>query len=174
VPYTLSLDGRVVGETEFEHAGPDPGQRVGIFQPTEHGLEVLSRLTGLLSAAVGLKQAMERRGISHEDADADAVMELLENTAEGQRVVEHAKALDALELRDHSGHRVQFTSIAVSDLRELRRLTAELHLSENAMITSSECDEGPQYVISATFGTDGRTPRARRVTASRWRPFSQN
>lgn len=165
----------MVGETEFEHPGPDPGQRLGVFQPTEHGFEVLPRLTGLLSAALGLKQAMERRGISHEDADADAVIDLLENTAEGQKVVEHAKALDALELRDPDGHRVDFTSIAVSDLHELRQLSAELQLSENTAIASGECDEGPQYVISATFGAVGLgVSRARRVTAPRLRPFSQN
>jgi hypothetical protein len=180
VPYTLSLDGRVVGETEFEHPGPDPRQRVGVFRPTEHGLEVLPRVTGLLTAALALKQAMVRRGISHEDADTDAVMDLLENTAEGQKVVEHAKALDALELRDPSGQRVPFTSIAVSDLRELRRLAAEIHPTDDAMI-ASDCDDGPQgpqgpdYVISATFGAEDRVvPRARRITAFRWRPFSQN
>jgi hypothetical protein len=60
--FSLYHCGRLVGTTDFAHAGPAPHQRLGQFQPTEYGLTVLPRITGLLEAAFGLKRALERAG----------------------------------------------------------------------------------------------------------------
>jgi hypothetical protein len=147
MPYTLFLQGQLVGETDFDHSGPGPGQRVGIFRPTEHGLEVLPRLTGFLTAASALKQAVERRGLDPEAMQAETLIEVLERSSEGQRMIEVVKALDALELRDPTGVRVRFTSIALSDLRELRRLSAELSVN----VALPDEPTMPVYVLSATF-----------------------
>jgi hypothetical protein len=162
--YTLSLHGRHIGETDFEQAGVGPRQRFGMLRPSEHGLEVLPRLTGFLTAASALKQAIERRGLDPEDMSADTVIEVLERSTEGQRMIEVVKALDALELCDSTGARVRFTSIAVSDLRELRRLSAELSVD-----VALPDDPGlPVYAISATFGEKYESPpRGRRRTLPR-------
>jgi hypothetical protein len=165
--YTLSLHSRPVGETDFEQTGVGPRQRFGVLRPTEHGLEVLPRLTGFLTAASALKEAVERRGIDPEAMQPDTVIEVLERTSEGQRMIDVVKALDALELHDSTGARVRFRSIAVSDLRELRRLSAELSLD-----AALPDDPGmPVYVISATFGEkDASFPQERRRTMPRLRP----
>ena len=167
MPYTLFLHGQLVGDTDFDHAGPGPQQHLGIFRPTEHGLEVLPRLTGFLTAAAALKQVVERRGIDPEAMQPDTVIEVLERTCEGQRMIDVVKALDALELHDATGARVRFTSIAVSDLRELRRLSAEV----NVDVALPDEPTMPVYVISATFAEDHvsalRTPRR---TLPRLRP----
>jgi hypothetical protein len=152
MPYTLLLHGRLVGETEFDDAGPGPGQRLGILRPTEHGLEVLPRLVGFLSAAARLKQAIERRGLDPDAMSSEAMFQLLDHTPEGQRMVDVVKALDALELRDSSGGRVSFTSIAVSDLAELRRVAREL--GEEIPLPD---DSATTYVISATLANGFRT-----------------
>ncbi|HEY8175943.1 MAG TPA: hypothetical protein VIF32_09640 [Gemmatimonadaceae bacterium] len=169
--YTLSLHGRPIGETDFEQSGVGPRQRFGMLRPSEYGLEVLPRLTGFLTAASALKQAIEQRGVDPEDMSADAVIEVLEHSTEGQRMIEVVKALDALELRDSTGARVQFTSIAVSDLRELKRLSAELRVD----VALPEDDATPVYAISATFGErEEWFSRDRHRTIPWLRPWSRN
>jgi hypothetical protein len=150
--YKLLLCGRVIGETDLDYAGPGRTQRLALFRPTSEGQQQLPRITGLLRATFALKQALERRGLEPEDMQAEAVIDVLERTPEGRRVMEVAKALEALELRDERGARLDFTSIAVSDLDEIQQLSEELET--RAPSARSAVPESHRYLISATLTED--------------------
>lgn len=179
MPYTVLLQGCLLGETEFEQQGPSPRQRMGLFWPTKRGVEMLPALTGFLSTMLRLKQTIEGRGLSPDDMDPDDIADLLENTPAGQGVVEYAKALEALVVRDPRGRRLTFTSIAVSDLRELKRLGDELDVAAARDLpdddpalrrpTDGQVEPESPYVISATFAAEDRLPSRQRITSPRWR-----
>jgi hypothetical protein len=166
--FTLFHLGQLVGTTEFEHPGSTPNQRLGKFQPTDYGLTVLPRLTGLLEAAFGLKREMERLGIDPE-GDADVISAALEEIPDGRRVVDVGRAISEMELRNDNGQVVVFTSLAISDVRQLIALAGE--------VTGSHEDPDDvgdwRYLISATF-TPPREPDA--ATAAGWlhRPGTRN
>lgn len=151
---TLSLHGRVIGETDLDYAGAGPRQRVAIFRPTTQGLRELPRISGLMSAGLALKRALARKGLDPESMDADAVMEFLDRAPEGRRIIDIAKALEALELRDERGARLLFTSIAVSDLDELARLGQALEEDTSLPDCSAEERAAHRYLISATLTSD--------------------
>lgn len=169
MPYTLWLHGLLVGETDFEHPGPAPGQRLGAFRPTTAGLEVLPSICGLLAATVALKDEMERRGLVNPDDQADGMLEVLESTPEGERVVEIAKCLEQLELHDPNGIRLQFQSIAVSDLHELVQL-GKLRASAVDEASETADESTPRYLISATFSAAASSGRVQRRPQPRLRP----
>jgi hypothetical protein len=147
MPYTLSLHGVVIGETEFEHKGLRPRQHAGIFRPTELGIAVLPQITGMFAASLAFTRVVERRKAEVETADG--VIGLLENTPEGQKLIEHAKVIDQLELRDPNGDVLPIESIAVSNLQELARLAA------SKLGKASVGDGAPRYLISATIRDRG-------------------
>lgn len=173
--FTLFHCGQVVGTTDFAHAGPAPHQRLGQFQPTEYGLTVLPRITGLLEAAFGLKRALERDGIDPE-GDPDVITEALERLPEGQRVIDVGRAISELELRNEHGHVITFASLAISDVKEMLALARG----------PDEANEGPdesreetddlgdwQYLISATF-IPARVPDASTAVGWLHRPGTRN
>jgi hypothetical protein len=148
MPYTLLLDGAVIGETDFEHTGQGPRQRAGVFRPSPQGLPILPQITGMFAATLAFRNAIERSGVLQQDRVEDASIDALENTPEGQRLVAHAKVIEQLELRDPDGHRLAIESIAVSDLRELATLAA------SQWGKGSLSKDAPRYLISATICAD--------------------
>ena len=147
MPYTLSLNGVVIGETDFEHKGRGPRQQAGIFRPTASGLEVLPRVTGMFAASLAFTRVVEQRKAEIETAES--VMFLMENTPEGRTLIEHAKVIDQLELRDPAGTLLPVESIAVSNLQELAALAA------SKLGKAPSRDEPPRYLISATIRSGG-------------------
>jgi hypothetical protein len=143
MPYTLSLNGVVIGETDFEHTGRGPRQQAGIFRPTPFGLEVLPQVTGMFAASLAFTRVVEQR--KSEIESAEGVMFLMENTPEGRKLIEHAKVIDQLELRDPGGQLLSVESIAVSNLQELAELAASRLGRQAASRTA------PRYLISATL-----------------------
>lgn len=169
MPYTLWLNERLIGETEFEHPGPGAGQRLGAFRPTTQGSEALPAICGLLGATLALKREIQRRGLDP-DQESDAVLEVLEQTPEGERVMAIAKCLSELELRDPAGERLVIQSIAVTDVRELRALARPVGTRHDIASNANTADSKPRYLISATLGAgppDGGKPRR---TLPRLRP----
>jgi len=162
--YQLLLRGQLIGETDLDYAGPGATQRLAFFHPTDRGRRELPRITGLMRAAFALKVAMERQGLDPDDMPADAVVDLLDRTMEGRRVVEVVKALDALELRDERGARLTFTAIAVSDLDELRDLCRDLR-TRSVVPDTADVPESHRFLISATLTPDvaARLPAPRHV-----------
>lgn len=165
--FTLYHLGQVVGTSDFDHPGAAPNQRVGAFEPTPYGLTILPRITGLLEAGLGLKRAMERAGIDP-DGDVDAIRAAFEELPEGRRVVDVGRAISELELRNEQGAVVTFTSLAISDVREM------IALARGDEPTDLPEDLGEwRFLISATF-TPARVPDVATVAGWLHRPGTRN
>jgi len=144
--YTLWHRDTLIGETDFGF-GQRGGSRAGVLHPTPSGMAVLPALTAMAPALFAVGQAMERLPLSDEDIerDVDGAIEAFTSSPEGQRVLQAAEEMSALELRDPNGRAVSFDSILVSDLHEMTALGATLrHDATNG-------GDPVRYVISATF-----------------------
>lgn len=147
--YTLWHAGVQIGETNFERT--HGRQKFGVFRPTTYGLEIFPRLSGILSAASRLKDDMKQRGLTG-DEDVGNIEDLFENTEGGRAVIEVGKTLSEVELHDAKGKRLEFKSIAFSDLAELRRLCRKLSLEDDIPNDDEIPEGGPRYVVSVTLG----------------------
>ena len=153
MPYTLWHCGVLIGETDFEEPGRRPPQYAGIFRPTGYGLAVFPRLTGMLTAASGLKNELESRGLSENDMSSDEVEVILDTTPSGRKVLDIGKALSEVELRDPKGLVLEFKQIAFIDLTELAALSRKLGCNEE-MDWEGLPSEAPQYIVSVTLGQE--------------------
>ena len=153
MPYTLLLHGVVVGETDFEHKGQGPRQQAGIFRPSPSGMAVLPQITGMFAASLAFMRVVER----NKPSDQDTALALLEKTPEGRALIDHAKVIEQLELRDPDGNRLDIESIAVSNLQELAALAAS-KLGRNML-----GDVPPKFLISVTVRAIGSAPTTRRT-----------
>jgi hypothetical protein len=167
--FTLYHLGQEVGSTDFAHAGSAPNQRLGAFLPTPYGTAFLPRITGLLEAGLELKLAMEREGIDP-DADPDAITSALETLPEGRRLLDVGRATTELELRNEHGVRVPFSSLAISDVREMMALARRD--GREAPALPDDLGEW-SYLISATFAP-ARVPDVAAVASWLRRPGSRN
>ena len=156
MPYTLLLNGVLIGETDFEHKGQGPRQQAGIFRPAASGLADLPRITGMFGASLAFMRVVERNK-STLDSRGDTAIELLENTPEGRRLVEHAKVIEQLELKDPDGNTLPVESIAVSNLQELAALAASKLGKEGLDHVP------PKYLISVTVRPIGAPATPRRT-----------
>lgn len=147
--YTLWHAGVQIGETNFEQT--HGRQKFGVFRPTAYGLEIFPRLSGILSAASRLKDEMAERGLTGEDG-IDDPGGVLESTEGGRAVIEVGKTLSEVELHDPGGKRLEFRSIAFSDLAELRRLCRKMSLRKDLPGDNDIPEGGPRYVVSVTLG----------------------
>ncbi len=164
MPYTLWMHGELLGETGLDQPGPFAGQRLGTLRPTPLGMEKLPTLCGYLSAASALKDALVRRGLVTPDQQAAGMQRAIDTTPEGARVLKIVKALSQLELRDGDGTRVQFKSIAVSDVREMIALGAPL----DPAVASHP--DAPRFLISTTVSdASPAVARAARRLRPHWR-----
>ena len=165
--YTLWHCGVLIGETDFEGQGQPqhPRHLAGIFRPTSYGRDVFPKLTGFMSAASELKDAMKARGLSEESMETEDVVDFFETTAAGRKMVDIGRELSQVELRDPSGARLEFTSIAFIDLTELTALARKLELDSTVSTLDSLPPEAPQLVVSATLRETGRlgTDRLHRI-----------
>jgi hypothetical protein len=148
--YTFWHCGVLIGESNLEESSDHPRQRGGIFWPTAHGLQVFPRLTGMLTAAHALKMHLDANGLSVDALPRREVEELFETTPAGQKVIDIGRMLSDVEVRAPDGKRVEFASIAFSDVLELRRLTREMSI-EGADDLANLPDDAPRYMVSATF-----------------------
>lgn len=153
MPYTLRLQGVVVGETDFEHRGQRPGQQAGVFRPAPSGMAALPHITGMFAASLAFARVVERTRPSNQAA----TITLLEQTPEGQRLVEHAKVIERLELLDPNGKALAIESIAVTNLQELAELAASRLGKAPLSITA------PRYLISATVRANGSDAQPKRT-----------
>jgi hypothetical protein len=123
MPYTLWSRGICIGATDFA-LGDELGPHLaGVFQPTDSGIMFLPALTAMAPALLDLETLMRRENLTERDADddPDRVLEIFEQSPEGQRVIASCKEVEQLELRAPSGRVLEFQSILVSDLEEMRR-----------------------------------------------------
>lgn len=148
--YTFWHSGILIGESDFEATGDHPRQHFGGFRPTAYGLGVFPRLTGILTAAHAIKADLDAKGVLPDDLQPGEIEEILDTTPAGQKVIDLGRTLSEVEMRDPDGRRIEFASIAFSDLLELQTLVRELEIESSAGLADVPND-AERYVVSATF-----------------------
>jgi hypothetical protein len=151
--YTFWHSGILIGDSDLEEASSNPRQFGGVFRPTAYGLEVFPRLTGILSAGHALKAHLDATGLSPDDMERGEIDELLDTTPAGQKIIDIGRMLSDVEMRASDGTRLEFASIAFSDLAELQRLVRELGL-DSAEELEDPPPDAPRYIVSATLRVD--------------------
>jgi len=162
--YTFWHSGILIGESDLEQAFESARHRGGVFRPTAHGLSIFPRLTGILTATHLLKTELEAKGRSPDNLERAEIEEIFDTTAVGKKIVDIGRTLSDIELRAADGRRLEFSSIAFSDLWELQRLLREMAIDPNLPL--DEVPEDERYVVSATF-TEKAVGRAAVATVSR-------
>ena len=157
--YTFWHSGILIGESDLEDATGHPGQRGGVFRPTAYGLEVFPRLTGILSAGHALKTHLDANGLSPDEMDPDQIEDVLDTTAAGKKILDIGRMLSDVEVRAPDARRLEFASIAFTDLMEMRRLVRELENGAVDDLTDLPPD-APRYIVSATFRDDAATSKS--------------
>jgi hypothetical protein len=173
--YTFWHCGILIGESELDEMWDHPRQRGGMFRPTEYGLSIFPRLTGILTAMHALKGHIDANGLSADALATDEIEELLDTTPAGQKIIDVGRALSDVEVRGSDGRRLEFTSIAFSDVLELQRLVREMELDSAETLNELPADV-PHYIVSATFCEEvpdlanATTHRGVRFRRGPWRP----
>jgi len=160
--YTFWHSGILIGESDLEEASDNPGQRGGIFRPTAYGLEVFPRLTGILSAGYALKTHLEAKGLSTDEMNRSELDELLDTTAAGEKILDIGRMLSEVDMRAADGQRVEFKSIAFTDMSELQQLLGQMRVGDADELTNLP-PEAPRYVVSATLRYNTRASRRERA-----------
>lgn len=148
--YTLWHSGVLIGETDLEGDGRRPGQRSGVFRPTQYGRRVFPLISGILTAAADLKDELDLRGVSPDDMPAREIEELLDSTPSGRKVVDIGRNLSEIEVRDPAGAVLELKSITFIDLAELSRLTARLDCGSEESREAFRADGAPEFIVSLT------------------------
>jgi hypothetical protein len=150
MPYTFWYSGILIGESDMEERPNGRRHRAGAFRPTAYGLEIFPRLTGILSAGHALKMHLDANGLSPDTMDAREIEAVMDSTPAGQKILDIGRTLCDVEMRGPSGGKLEFESIAFTDLREFERLARELG-TESAEEVADLPPGTPQYVVSATL-----------------------
>ena len=168
--YTFWHAGVLIGKSDLERASGNPRQHGGVFHPTAYGLEVFPRLSGILSAGHALKADLEAAGAEPDHMSPDEIGDYLETSDPGRRILEIGRMLSEVEMRGPDGRRVEFASIAFSDLLELSRVARSLQL-DGATNLEHLPPEAPRYIVSATFRSDPRAASRGSPVAHRLRGY---
>lgn len=171
--YTFWHAGILIGTSALDHPSRNPGQRGGVFQPTPHGIAIFPRLTGILGAGLALKRQLDARGLSPDDLSPDETATLLETSPAGRKILDLGRALSDVEVHGPDGRRLEFSSIAFTDLAELRTITREIDPG-GADGMADLPPEAPRYIVSATFRANAAASErdaARRMPPRHLRSF---
>ena len=148
--YTFWHSGILIGESDLEDGSDRPRQRGGVFRPTAYGLELFPRLSGILAAGHALKAHLEANGLSPDEMNRQQIDELLDETPAGQQIIDIGRTISEVEMRAPDGQRLEFESIAFSDLAELERLVRELKVGAVDDLPDPT-NTAPRYIVSATL-----------------------
>ena len=159
MPYTLWTRGILIGATDFALGEEHSRHLAGVFQPAAGGMMLLPVLTAMGPALLDLKTLFKREHLSEDDveSDPDRVLEVFEQSPEGQRVIASAKAIEQLELRAPNGRVLEIDSILVSDLTEWSRFgirpyeKKKRRKGKKAKKQCEHCGDPVRYLISATL-----------------------
>ena len=157
MPYTLWSRGILVGVTDFALGDKHNRHLAGVFHPAETGMMLLPAITAMAPALFDLHARMEHEHLSEKDAETnpDRVLEVFEQSPEGQRVIASAKEVEQLELRAPSGQVLEIESILVSDLEEMSRFGFRPTPIKRGNRRKVRREDPIRYLISATLSNRG-------------------
>jgi hypothetical protein len=158
--YTFWHSGILIGQSDLEEDFDSDRQRAGAFHPTPYGLEIFPRLSGIFAAGNALRTHLDENGICEDDLTPEEIEELLDSTPGGQQLIDVGRTLSEVEARTDDGTRLEFASIAFSDLLELRRFAHELQTGGSDGFEPPPPDV-PRYFVSGTLLEDVTSPRHR-------------
>jgi len=147
--YTFWHCGILIGESDLEEDPNEPRHLAGVFTPSPYGLRIFPRLTGILTAGHQLKTYLEENGLSEDDMGKTEVERLFDTTPAGRKIIDIGRTLCDVEMRAPDGKRVEFSSIAFSDLLELRSLLHDLVPNSKHDVDNLP-EDAPRYIVSAT------------------------
>lgn len=149
--HTFWHSGILIGECDLEDSPADHRQVGGVFHPTPHGLHLLPRLCGFLSASAALKTHLAANGVSPEAMDQRDFEEFVDTTPAGQKMADIGRLMCDVEIRAPDGRHIEVASLAFTDLSELQRLVRDLHVDSANALTDLPPDAS-RYVVTATLG----------------------
>lgn len=153
MPYTFWYSGILIGDADLDESSVNPRQHGGTFRPTGYGLELFPRLTGILTAGHALKAYLEANGLDPETMDKREIEEIVDSTPAGQKILDIGRTLSEVEMRAPDGAKLEFESIAFTDLLELRSLARELDVDSAEEFAELPPDVS-RYIVSATLRDD--------------------
>ena len=161
--YSVWIDGTKLGDTSFEIAHGE-GRRAGVFHPSAPGLPLLPGVTAMARALLEAGRMCWEKGIDTEDPnlDIESTTEQIFAMPEGRRIQEAAKVAVRLELQDSRGKLVEWESLLISDLNDIRALGRS---GRGSAEEESDCRMGEdpiRYFITAKLR--GSHPGGARLT----------
>jgi hypothetical protein len=171
--YTFWHSGILIGESDLEESSDNPRQHGGIFRPTTYGLQVFPRLTGILSAGYALKTHLEAHGLDPENLEGGEIDELFDSTPAGAKILDIGRMLSEVEMRAPDGQRMEFASIAFTDLAELQQVLAEMNAGDEHGLRNLPPD-APRYIVSATLRDPSASDREAQSDRMRRRHWSED
>lgn len=156
--YTFWHAGLLIGTPALDHPARNPGQRIGAYAPTDHGRTIFPRLTGVLTAGLALQRDLRAAGIDPDAATPDELEAAIRSSPAGRRILDIGRALSEVEVCAPDGRSLAFSSIAFSDVAELRRLARDRERGGGA--PGRVPPGAARYIVSATFrDLDAPAPR---------------
>ena len=153
--YTFLHRGVVMGESDLSAKTNRAGQRAGAFQPTPYGRTLLPRVTCILVAGLALKaefepakQAGRKKELSQQELDT-----LLTDSEPGRAMIDVGRVLSEVELRGPDDRRLEFASIAFSNVDEIRRVGQALGTNVHDELKDLPPD-APRFIVSVTLGRE--------------------
>ena len=159
--YTFLHRGVVMGESDLSAKSKRARQRAGTFQPSAYGRTLLPRVTCILSAGLALKAQFEfaKRAARKKELSPDELDTLLTESEAGRAMLDVGRVLSEVELRGPDDRRLEFASIAFSNVDELRRVGQAIGTTVHEKLKDLP-PGAPEFIVSVTLG------RARSVTQS--------
>lgn len=159
--YTVWMHDQQIGETEFEYRHTSE-RRAGAFHPTEFGLTMLPGITAIGPALFAFGDMCRRAGIDPGDdrrESASAALDAFAGTPEGRRVIDAARQIAKVEVRDPDGRRVPWESLAITDLEWMVAVARERKLPELAQVDALPTHDPIKFMITVTWADARRRPR---------------
>jgi len=155
--------GVLIGDADLQEDPHRPQQRAGVFRPTQYGLQIFPRLTGILTAGHALKEYLDANGLDPDEMERHEIEKVLDTTPAGRKVIDIGRTLCDVELRASDGARLEFASIAFTDMLELHTFARELQ-TDRAGESSELSPDAPRYIVSATLRDRTDRPSDERAT----------
>lgn len=148
--YTFLHRGIVMGESDLATKSGKRRQRAGSFQPTAYGRTLLPRVTCVLSVGLALKAELHAIKATPKHLRDEKIDQVFGHSEAGRAMIDVGRVLSEVELRDSYGRRVEFESMAFSNLNEIRELAETLGTRSSPALKNLPAN-APEFIVSVTL-----------------------